>query len=188
MSPKPINLNEVQRQSLGNPCYCGQSGTHPVWIQQENIMSPHRLCDKHWDEEGCPGEGKLLLVTVPPELDGSQLTWASWKARLLEKSSAQVNQPNRLRRKVLMRLYAVFTKDPWASVDRQTLAEMEQTDVVTLDPVAKFLQAEGWITLREFYGGDYLAQITPQGIRLVENLAEFNRQFPIEGESGALDG
>ena len=91
--------------------------------------------------------------------------------------------PNALRRKVLMRLYAVFTKDPWASVDNETLADMEQTNLATLAPVAKFLQAEGWITLREFYGGDYLAQITPQGMRVVENAAEFNRQFPIEAES-----
>ena len=96
--------------------------------------------------------------------------------------------PNRIRRKVLTRLYAVYHQNPWASVDRQTLAEMGQTDVKSLDPIVKFLQSEGWITLREFHDGDYLAQITPQGIRLVENLAEFNRQFPIEGESGALDG
>jgi len=96
--------------------------------------------------------------------------------------------PNGLRRKVLMRLYAVFTQNPWASVDNQTLADMEQTNLATLAPVVKFLQAEGWITLREFYGGDYLAQITPQGMRVVENAAEFNRQFPIEGESEVTDG
>jgi hypothetical protein len=87
--------------------------------------------------------------------------------------------PNILRRKVLTALQNTYNRDPYAWMDRTTLAGWPQVEVVTLAPAVKFLQSEGYLTLSEFIGGDYLAQITTQGLRLLEDDSEFNRKFPV---------
>ncbi len=92
-------------------------------------------------------------------------------------------EPNQIRRTILKQVYAVYFKDPSASVDRETLAALTSTDIVTLLPHVKLLELEGWVKCRYLYGGDYLTQITASGIRLVENVAEFQQVFPVDGES-----
>lgn len=97
-------------------------------------------------------------------------------------------EPNQIRRTILKQLYAVYFKDPSASVDRETLAALTSTDIVTLLPHVKLLELEDWLKCRDFYGGDYYTQITASGIRLVENAAEFHRVFPVQTESEESHG
>jgi predicted transcriptional regulator len=74
--------------------------------------------------------------------------------------------------KILKILYEQEDKEPGVSISSDNLKLQLDMTYHNLLSNFKYLKAEGYIELKEFYGDDFETKITKHGIEFVKNIAE----------------
>jgi len=74
--------------------------------------------------------------------------------------------------KILKILYIIEKQEPGSPVNSDNLKLLLDMRYDELLSNLKYLKEEGYIELKEFYGDDFEANITPQGIKNLENMNE----------------
>jgi predicted transcriptional regulator len=69
--------------------------------------------------------------------------------------------------KILFEIEKQEHKNPVNSDDLKLLLDMKYKELLSY---VKYLKEEGYLELKEFYGEDFEANITPEGIEKVKNL------------------
>ena len=72
--------------------------------------------------------------------------------------------------KILKILYIIEKQEPGNPVSSDNLKLLLDMKYDELLSNLKYLKEEGYIELKEFYGDDFEANITPQGIKNLENM------------------
>ena len=104
-----------------------------------------------------------------------------------EKRHSSHAEPHiKLRRRILKRLYELFTEHPYATVELVQIAEECNANAKELNWNIVYLEKCGYVELSKSYASQtYIASsatITAEGIDLVEDENEFNRRFPDANE------
>ena len=102
---------------------------------------------------------------------------------MAEKNASSTNTGySELRRCILKTLYGLFQKFPYASIELGQIAEECRTDAGALNWNIVYLEKCGYVELcKSSESPPYVASsanITAQGIDLVEDESEFKRRFP----------